>query len=174
MSWSRAWEQNVGSPEGLRYAVHRQVAQAFRPAVVAAFVVVAQGFHLRRRLRWTTIALATVVSPATAAAQTPVPAERVTFDEAIRRAVDKNPSAAIAAAGILRAEALMMEARSAARLQINGSVSTTTLNKGVEVQGATVTPQNQLTASLDVRLPLYAPARWARTAQAGDAELVQP
>ena len=40
-------------------------------------------------------------------AQAPVPAERVTFDEAIQRAIRNNPSAAIAAAGILRAEALL-------------------------------------------------------------------
>src|SRR4029077_18708574 len=46
------------------------------------------------------------------------------------------------------------------------------LNSGVEFQGSTVTPQSQLTASLDVRMPLYAPARWARTAQAGDAKRV--
>jgi outer membrane protein TolC len=105
-------------------------------------------------------------------AQAPVPAERVTFDEAIRRAAEKNPTAAIAAAGILRAEGLLLDARSASRLQINGNVATTTLNKGVEFQGSTVTPQNQVTASLDVRMPLYAPARWARTAQAGDAKLV--
>jgi outer membrane protein TolC len=96
----------------------------------------------------------------------------VTFDEASRRAAEKNPTAAIAAAGILRAEGLLLDARSASRLQINGTVATTTLNKGVEFQGSTVTPQNQVTASLDVRMPLYAPARWARTAQAGDAKLV--
>ena len=118
-------------------------------------IVVAQGF-----------------SPAIVRAQAPVPAERVTFDEAIRRAAEKNPTAAIAAAGILRAEGLLLDARSASRLQINGTVATTTLNKGVEFQGSTVTPQNQVTASLDVRMPLYAPARWARTAQAGDAKLV--
>ena len=42
---------------------------------------------------------------ALASAQPPVPAERVTFDEAIERAIEKNPIvAAIAAAGILRAE----------------------------------------------------------------------
>jgi outer membrane protein TolC len=111
-------------------------------------------------------------SPAIVRAQAPVPAERVTFDEAIRRAAEKNPTAAIAAAGILRAEGLLLDARSASRLQINGTVATTTLNKGVEFQGSTVTPQNQVTASLDVRMPLYAPARWARTAQAGDAKLV--
>jgi outer membrane protein TolC len=130
------------SPEGLRH-------------FTLALTLVAQGF-----------------SPAIARAQAPVPAERVTVDEAIRRASEKNPTAAIAAAGILRAEGLLLDAQSAARLQINGTVATTTLNKGVEFQGSTVTPQNQVTASLDVRMPLYAPARWARTAQAGDAKLV--
>jgi outer membrane protein TolC len=140
----------VGSPKGLRHLVRLVVAQAFRPAVVAL----------------------AVAHPAIAPAQTPAPVERVTFDEAIRRAVEKNPSAALAAAGILRAEGLLLEARSASRLQINGNVVTTTLNTGVTFQGTTVTPQNQVTASLDVRMPLYAPARWARTAQAGDAKLV--
>jgi len=116
--------------------------------------------------------LALSPSSATLAAQTPATAERVTFDEAIRRAVEKNPSSAIAAAGILRAEALLSDARSASRVQVNGNVTTTTLNSGVEFQGSTVTPRNQLSAGLDVRLPLYAPARWARTAQAADAKRV--
>jgi outer membrane protein TolC len=104
----------------------------------------------------------------TAAAQPPAPVERITFDEAIGRATKNNPSAAIAAAGILRAEALLTEARSASRLQINASTLTTTLNRDVEFDGSVVTPQHQLTAGLDVRMPLYAPARWARTAQAAD------
>src|SRR5712691_7653241 len=116
--------------------------------------------------------LAMSMQSAGIAAQTPAPVERMTFDEAIRRAVEKNPSAAIAAAGILRAEALLSGARSASRVQVNGNVTTTTLNSGVEFQGATVTPRNQLNASLDLRLPLYAPARWARTAQAADAKRV--
>ncbi|HEV8209017.1 MAG TPA: TolC family protein [Vicinamibacterales bacterium] len=132
----------IRSPKGLRH-------------FTLTFALVAQSF-----------------SPAIVRAQAPVPAERVTFDEAIRRAAEKNPTAAIAAAGILRAEGLLLDARSASRLQINGTVATTTLNNGVEFQGSTVTPQNQVTASLDVRMPLYAPARWARTAQAGDAKLV--
>jgi outer membrane protein TolC len=109
---------------------------------------------------------------ASAQTQTPVPIDRVTFDEAIARATRNNPSAAIAAAGILRAEGLLLEARSGSRLQINGSVVTTTLNRGVDFDGSVVTPQNQVTGSLDVRMPLYAPARWARTAQAGDNKRV--
>jgi outer membrane protein TolC len=110
--------------------------------------------------------------PAIGVAQTPVPTERVTFDEAIRRAVEKNPSAAIAAAGILRAEGLLLDARSASRLQVNATVTTTTLNTGVEFQGTTVTPRNSLTASADIRLPLFAPLRWARMAQAADTRRV--
>jgi outer membrane protein TolC len=115
---------------------------------------------------------ALAVQGAVVSAQPPAPSERVTFDEAIQRAVKNNPSAAIAAAGILRAEALLMETRSASRLQVNGNVTTTTLNGSVEFDGSTVTPRNQLGASLDVRMPLYAPARWARTAQADEARHV--
>jgi outer membrane protein TolC len=105
---------------------------------------------------------------ATPAAAQPQPAERVTFDEAVRRAVERHPSAAIAASGILRAEALLTQTRSAARLQVAGSLTTTTLNRGVEFEGTTVTPRSSLLGTLDVRMPLYAPAQWARRAQAAD------
>ena len=103
-----------------------------------------------------------------AVAQTPQPVERVSFAEAVQRAISKNPSSAIAAAGILRADALLGEARSATRLQVNGSLTTTTLNTGVTFQDTTVTPRNSITAALDVRMPLYAPAAWARRVQAQD------
>jgi outer membrane protein TolC len=133
-----------GSPKGLRYVVPGLIAMLLVPQPFTAALV----------------------------AQVPVPAERVTFDEAIQRAITNNPSAAIAAAGILRAEALLLEARSATRLQLNGSIITTTLNRGVQFDGQTVTPQNQLAAALDVRYPLYAPARWAQRAQADAARHV--
>lgn len=118
------------------------------------------------------IAFVVLVGQAAAIAQPPAPVERITFDDAIARATKNNPSTAIAAAGILRAEALLTEARSASRLQVNATAITTTLNRGVEFDGAVVSPQNQLTSGLDVRLPLYAPARWARTAQATDSRRV--
>jgi len=105
-------------------------------------------------------------------AQAPVPAERVSFQDAVKRATENNPSAAIAAAGILRAEALLTEARANTRLQINGTLATTTLNRGVEFQDTTVVPRNSVAGSLDVRMPLFAPARWARRAQAADAKTV--
>jgi len=102
-------------------------------------------------------------------AQPPTPTERVTFDEAIARATSRNPSAAIAAAGILRAEALLAQARSSAGLQINGNVTSTTLNRSVAFEGTTVTPRSSVTGTLDLRYPLYAPAVWARRVEAQDS-----
>jgi outer membrane protein TolC len=127
----------------------------------------------RRRAREALVACSAALIAAAAAigvhAQAPAPAERLSFQDAIARAVEKNPSSAIAAAGILRAEALLTEARAGTRLQVNGTVSTTTLNTSVVFNDTTVSPRNSVTAGLDVRIPLFAAARWARRAQAADA-----
>jgi outer membrane protein TolC len=116
--------------------------------------------------------LAVVIAAGYASAQPPQPAERVTFTEAVSRAIERNPNSAIAAAGILRAEALLTQAQSASRLQVNALVTTTTLNRSVKFEDSTVTPMNQVAGTLDVRLPLYAPVQWARRAQAEDAKNV--
>jgi outer membrane protein TolC len=92
----------------------------------------------------------------------------VTFNEAIQRAIARNPSSAIAAADILRADGLLKEARSDARLHIIGNATSTTLNKSVEFEGTTVTPQTSVAALLDIRYPLYAPVIWARRVEAAD------
>jgi outer membrane protein TolC len=125
----------------------------------------------RRRVAVAAIVLTIVlqgVRPAIVVAQTPTPTERLTFDEAIRRAVEKNPTVVAAATGILRAEGLVRLARSATRLQITGNITTTTLNTGVEFQGSVVTPQNQITATVTADMPIVAAAAWARRAQAED------
>ena len=101
-------------------------------------------------------------------AQPPQPAERVTFDEAIKRAIARNPSSAIAAADILHAEGLLKQARSDTRLHITGDAISTTLNKGIEFEGTTVTPQTSVTGTLYFRYPLYAPVLWARRVEAAD------
>jgi outer membrane protein len=117
----------------------------------------------------------TVIAFALAAvghAQPPAPAEQVSFQDAVRRAIEQNPSAAAAAAGILRAEGLLQQARAATGLQINGNVTTTTLNTGVKFNGATVTPRNQVAASLNADMPIVAAAARARRTQAMDNEQV--
>jgi outer membrane protein TolC len=114
------------------------------------------------------VALIVWISAGPAFAQPPQPTERVTFNEAIQRAIARNPSSAIAAADILRADGLLKEARSDARLHIIGNATSTTLNKSVEFEGTTVTPQSSVAAQLDIRYPLYAPVIWARRVQAAD------
>ena len=112
----------------------------------------------------------TLLPAAWSAAQAPM--ERVTFDEAVARAIANNPSAAVAAAGILRADALVRQARAATRLNVSGFLNSTTLNTGVEFEGTTVVPRSQLTGTIDVSMPLYAPAEWARKAQAADRKAI--
>jgi outer membrane protein TolC len=109
----------------------------------------------------------------TASAQTaPPPVVRVSFTEAIQRAQERNPTVAAAAAGILRAEGLLRQARAATLPQVFGNVTSTTLNRGVEFDGATVTPRSQLTATLSVDMPILAAAAWARRTQAAENKAV--
>lgn len=102
----------------------------------------------------------------------PAPTERLTFREAIERAIARNPASAVAAAGILRASSLLDQTRAASRLQINGSSTMTTLSRGVQFEGVTVTPRTSIIAGLDVRYPLYAPATWARRVEAQDTATI--
>src|SRR5437773_1669964 len=157
MNPRRSAGRDVRSPEGLRHR-RRFMAERFSAAILAIVVPAT--------------AIMTRAFVPSLAAQAPTPTERVTFQEAIKLAIERNPSSAIAAAGILRAEGLLTEARAANRLQVNGGITTTTLNRGVEFGGQTVAPQNSVVANLDVRMPLLAAAQWARRAQAEDTRHV--
>lgn len=123
-------------------------------------------------LKWPPCFCWVFISAAVVAAQAPVPAERVTFQEAIQRAIQRNPSSAIAAAGILRAEGLLRQARAATLFQLTGNATTTTVNRSVVFDGTVVAPRNQVTALLTAEMPIYAAAAWARRAQAIDNQRV--
>jgi outer membrane protein TolC len=94
----------------------------------------------------------------------------VNFPEAISRAQANNPTVAMAAAGILHADALLGQARAATLLQVTGNVTSTTLNHGVEFQGVTVTPRSQLTGTVNADMPIVAAQAWAKRAQAQDTK----
>jgi HAE1 family hydrophobic/amphiphilic exporter-1 len=106
-----------------------------------------------------------IATPAFAQAQEPV--ERVTFDQAIARALEKNPTVAIASTNILRSDALLQQARSAIRPRVTGNVTNTTLDTGREFNDLTVQPQNQTLLALNAALPLSA-VSWAQRTQAMD------
>jgi outer membrane protein len=118
----------------------------------------------------TCAALAVVLMSAASALAQPAGQvmERITFDEAIARALAKNPSIAQASTAILRAEGFLQQARAVTRPVLNGSFATTVLDSGRGFNDLTVQPRTQTVLSADITMPLLAASRWAATAQARD------
>ena len=101
-------------------------------------------------------------------AQTEAAPERVTFQEAVRRATERNPTVAEAAQAILRAEALLDQAKSVFRPTLYGDVSTTILDAARGFGGNITQPRTQYSFNGTVTYPFLAAARWARKSQAAD------
>jgi outer membrane protein TolC len=115
------------------------------------------------------LVLALAVVPLPAFAQT---IEAITFDEAIRRAVANNPTIQQAAAGILRAEALLQQTRALSLPSVNATMTTSVIGPVPEFGGQTIVPRSQLNASLGLAVPVLQPVRWAERSQAADQVVV--
>ena len=113
-------------------------------------------------------ALVTLMLPVLSSAQA---IERVTFDEAVQRAVANHPTVRQAAAGVLRAEALLQQTRSRSLPSVDASVSTSVIGPLIEFAGTSITPRAQTLATGGVSVPLYAPVSWAARHQAQDQVL---
>ena len=98
--------------------------------------------------------------------------EAVTFDEAIRRAIANNPTVRQAAAGILRAEALLQQTRARSLPSVDAALVTRVIGPVPEFGGQNITPQSQLNASLGLAVPVLQPVRWAERHQAADQIVV--
>ena len=123
---------------------------------------------MRRSFRMTSMLFAALVSAAGAYAQTPAaPAiPKLSFDDAIQRALAKNPTVAQAATAILRAEGLLQQSRSDTLPSVYESLTNTTLNQAYGFAGGITQPRNQTTFGADLGIPVLAAAQWAATAQA--------
>lgn len=108
--------------------------------------------------------LACAVLPATA--QTTL--QQVTFEEAVKLATDRHPSAGQAAQAILRAEALLDQARSVFRPSVYGTVATTMLNEARGFEDSVFVPKTQTAFNATASYPFLAAARWAQKNQAAD------
>jgi outer membrane protein len=112
-------------------------------------------------------------APPQTQAQMPAAAvEKVTFQDAMDRALKRNPTIAEASADILRADALLRQARSAIYPQASATVNTTVNTPVVEFNGVAIGPRTQLNASATVSQWLFAPVEWALRNQAGDNKVV--
>jgi outer membrane protein TolC len=114
--------------------------------------------------------LAVAAAPATAAQQAAM--ERITFDEAVQRAVTRNPTIEQASAGILRAEALLQQVGALSLPTLDATLSTRTIGPVQQFAGESINPRTQLTTSAVLGVPLLTPVRWALRAQARDQVVV--
>ena len=112
--------------------------------------------------------LALVALPGLAGAQT---LERLTFQQAIDRALQNNPTIARASAGILRAEAILQQVRSSS-LPALGLAITTNATTPVKFGDQTVQPGVQTQTAPTLGVPVLTPVAWAQRNQAADQIVV--
>jgi outer membrane protein len=96
------------------------------------------------------------------------PMERLDFDAAIARAIEKNPTVAIASTNILRSEGILQQVRSTTLPQAGFTFTNSTLDAGRSFDEFTVQPQNQSLFAANVTVPVLQAAGWAARNQAAD------
>jgi outer membrane protein TolC len=131
-----------------------------------------------------------VVPPAPATAAPPPPvsapvpaAEKVTLAAAVQRALDRNPSVAIASQEVERADALITQARAGwlpiltgnglyTRLDHDRVLTTTTMNPDgtKEMHTNRLVAENQVSGNLQLTVPLVAAPAWTATGRAKSAK----
>ncbi len=94
--------------------------------------------------------------------------EAVTFEQAVARALERNPSAVQAGLAVERARALLDEAKSVFRPQLHASVGRTILDDARGFDDNVTQPKEQWALSGTASFAFLAPARWAAKSQAGD------
>jgi outer membrane protein TolC len=119
---------------------------------------------------WPAAGQADSAPPMTASSSVGEPAalERVTFDEAVKRATERNPSIGQAAQAILRAQALLDQSKSVFRPLIYGSAGTVILDAARGFDGNVTQPRTQSAFNATLSYPVLAPGRWAAKNQAAD------
>ncbi|HEY3452666.1 MAG TPA: TolC family protein [Myxococcales bacterium] len=105
-----------------------------------------------------------VALPCAALAEEPTPplapATRVTFEQALEKALARNPSARQAQQEILRTEALVRETRAASLPTLTGVATGTLLDSARKLGTSTVQGQTSVNANLQLGVPLVAVQRW--------------
>ena len=97
--------------------------------------------------------------------------ERLTFQQAIERAIRSNPTVAQATAGITRAEAILQQVGSSSLPALAVSMATTISNP-VKFGGQSVVPAVQTQTAPALGVPILTPVAWAQRNQAGDQVVV--
>ena len=113
------------------------------------------------------LVLAVTAVPCALAQTLPEP-ERVTFELAIARALERNPGIAEAAQSILQAEALLQQVSTVYRPTVNGNITTSILDSERGFNDLVTQPRTQSLFGVSVSYPVLAASRWAQRVQAED------
>jgi outer membrane protein TolC len=124
----------------------------------------------------TALGTASATAPAAAVADASTPGqvtgplalERVTFTQAVARATERNPSVGQAAQAILRAEALLDQAKGVFRPTLYGNATGILLDDARGFDDFVTQPRSQAVLNATLSYPVLAPARWAAKSQAAD------
>jgi outer membrane protein TolC len=95
-------------------------------------------------------------------------AEHLTFDESIRRALSRNPTAAQAREEVQRFHALMEEVRASSLPTLIGVGTYTRLDHDRSSNGVVVVPKSGLNLDVTLDAPLLYPKGWVQWGQASD------
>ena len=117
------------------------------------------------------VAIISLCFVAAAHAQSPTAAiapERLTFDEAVRRAIEQNPDVTEAAQSIVRAETLLQQANTFRQPTLSANVTTTVLDSERGFDQFVTQPRTQTLFGGAVSYPVLQASRWAQRAQAQD------
>ncbi len=109
-----------------------------------------------------------LLCPAGLSAQTTPPTESVTLDQAVERALKNNPTVGQAIQGILRAEALLQQARAVTLPQVNASFTGVVNSTERKFDDVVTSPRMQGTIAASASMPVLAAAAWAARNQAKD------
>src|SRR2546423_1219959 len=115
-------------------------------------------------LRGVTVAAILLVAANSARAQG---LERLTFQQAIERAIRASPTVPQPTAGIMRAEAILQQVRSTSLPSLALSTAVNATNP-VKFGGASVVPAVQTQTTPTLGVPILTPVAWAQRNQAGD------
>jgi outer membrane protein TolC len=99
------------------------------------------------------------------------PLERLTFAQAIERAIANNPTIAQATAGITRAEAILQQVRSSS-LPALAATTAIDITNPVSFSGQNIVPAVQTQTTPTFGVPILTPVAWAQRNQAGDQVVV--
>src|SRR5687768_6422928 len=111
------------------------------------------------------IAVVLMLLPAPVVAQE---LERVTFEDAVRRAVTSHPTVQQAAAGVRRAQSILQQVRARSLPSVDASFSTNVIDPVTSFEGSSITPRTQTLSTAGLTVPLLAPVSRAERNQAAD------